>query len=53
MSRCLAATAVWMVKSAPGGLVLAEPRPAPGEAATPTLVDDEPLTVARKTARDR
>jgi MerR family transcriptional regulator, heat shock protein HspR len=44
-----------MVKSAPGGLVLAEPRPsAPGEAVTPTLViDDEPPTVVRKAARDR
>ena len=43
-----------MVKSAPGGLVLHEPRPAaPGEAATPDLVDDEPPIVVRKTARDR
>ena len=42
-----------MVKSAPGGLVLHEPRPTPVEPATPTLVDDEPPTVVRKTARDR
>src|SRR5688572_3243782 len=42
-----------MVKSTPGGLVLHEPRPASGEAATPTLVDDEPPIVVRKTARDR
>jgi len=44
-----------LVKSTPGGLVLAEPRPAkPGEAVTPTLVDDEePPVVVRKTARDR
>jgi hypothetical protein len=44
-----------MVKSAPGGLVLHESRPtAPGEAVTPTLViDDEPPTVVRKSARDR
>ncbi|MEO5822736.1 MAG: helix-turn-helix transcriptional regulator [Vicinamibacteraceae bacterium] len=43
-----------MVKSTPGGLVLHEPRPAAsGEAATPTLVDDEPPSVVRKAARDR
>src|SRR6185436_9334975 len=43
-----------LVKSTPGGLVLHESRPAPtGEAATPTLVDDEPPIVVRKTARDR
>ena len=44
-----------MVKSTPGGLVLHEPRAAAsGEAATPTLVDDdEPPIVVRKTARDR
>jgi len=44
-----------LVKSTPAGLVLAEPRPAAsGEAATPTLVDDEePPIVVRKTARDR
>ena len=44
-----------MVKSTPGGLVLHEPRsPASGEAATPTVVDDdEPPIVVRKTARDR
>ena len=42
-----------MVKSTPGGLVLHEPRPAASEAATPTLVDDEPPIVVRKTARDR
>ena len=44
-----------MVKSSPGGLVLHEPRAtATGEAATPTVVDDdEPPIVVRKTARDR
>jgi MerR family transcriptional regulator/heat shock protein HspR len=43
-----------MVKSTPGGLMLHESRPtASGEAATPDLVDDEPPTVVRKTARDR
>ena len=42
-----------MVKSAPGGLVLHEPRPAAAEVASPTLVDDEPPIVVRKTARDR
>ena len=43
-----------LVKSTPGGLVLHEPRSAAsGEAATPTLVEDEPPIVVRKTARDR
>ena len=44
-----------MVKSSPGGLVLHEPRSsASGDAATPTVVDDdEPPIVVRKTARDR
>ena len=37
-----------LVKSTPGGLVLAEPRPAPPEPS-----DDEPPVVVRKTARDR
>src|SRR5215204_2072528 len=42
-----------LVKSTPGGLVLADPRPMPPVAATPPLVEDEPPTVARKAARDR
>ena len=43
-----------MVKSTPGGLVLHDSRPAgAGDAAVPTLVDDEPPIVVLKTARDR
>ena len=39
-----------LVKSAPGGLVLADTaRPSP----PPAELDDEPATVVRKTARDR
>jgi len=40
-----------LVKSAPAGLVLAEPRPPVPPAPMP--LDDEPPVVVRKTARDR